>query len=234
MKLQIALDYDMRQSTVTRAEGRYKGLKAFTPELARRNLKESGADRFVDIIEIGTPFIYSQGMPGVRQMREIFPDKLLLADMKIADAGYYEAYDVFDAGADIVTVLAVSEDETIRGAVRAARESGKEIMADMLAAGDTERRISEIDALGVDYICLHTAKDLQKKGFDMRSRFMTLKGLVKDARLAVAGGIGPDNIRDYAAFDPDIVVVGEGITGCEDYRTAAEQIYEILLEYGKE
>ena len=43
------------------------------------------------------------------------------ADLKIMDAGEHEANLAFNAGADIVTVLGVAHDETIRGVVRAAR-----------------------------------------------------------------------------------------------------------------
>ena len=42
---------------------------------------------YVDIIEIGTPFVLSVGMEGVRTMRRLFPEKEILADMKIMDGG---------------------------------------------------------------------------------------------------------------------------------------------------
>jgi len=48
---------------------------------------------------------------------------VLLADTKIVDGGEIEAADAFAAGANIVTVLGVAEDETIRGVVRAAENS---------------------------------------------------------------------------------------------------------------
>ena len=63
----------------------------------------------VDIIEIGTPFIYEYGMEAVRTMKKRYPDKEILADMKIMDAGYYEAEEALKAGADYVTVLAVTD-----------------------------------------------------------------------------------------------------------------------------
>jgi 3-keto-L-gulonate-6-phosphate decarboxylase len=69
--------------------------------------------------------------PGqVRRLKAAFPESLLLADLKIMDAGEHEAGLGFGAGADIVTVLSAAHDETIRGCVRAARRSGgrKEIM----------------------------------------------------------------------------------------------------------
>ncbi len=39
---------------------------------------------FIDIVEIGTPLIYQEGMRAVRQIRETYPDLTLLADLKKA------------------------------------------------------------------------------------------------------------------------------------------------------
>ena len=42
----------------------------------------------VDIIEVGTPFVMDEGMRGVREFHRFFPDKEILADLKIMDGGY--------------------------------------------------------------------------------------------------------------------------------------------------
>ena len=57
---------------------------------------------YIDIIEIGTPFVYEYGMQAVRTMKEHFPDKEVLADMKIMDAGFYEAEEALKAGQYLV------------------------------------------------------------------------------------------------------------------------------------
>ena len=45
----------------------------------------------VDIIEVGTPMVMEYGMAPVRELKKLFPDKKVLADLKIMDAGEYEA-----------------------------------------------------------------------------------------------------------------------------------------------
>jgi len=42
---------------------------------------------FVDIVEIGTPTIIRYGVEAVRRVKQSFPQKLVLADLKIMDAG---------------------------------------------------------------------------------------------------------------------------------------------------
>ena len=68
----------------------------------------------IDIIAIGTPFVYQEGMRAVQIFKERFPDKEVLADMKIMDAGYYEAEEALKVGADYVTVLGVTDNLTIK------------------------------------------------------------------------------------------------------------------------
>ena len=79
---------------------------------------------YVDIIEVGSPFIIEEGMRPVRIFKEKYPDCEILADTKIMDAGEYEAEETFKAGADYCTVLGVTDTLTIEGCVKAAKEYG--------------------------------------------------------------------------------------------------------------
>ena len=76
----------------------------------------------VDIIEVGTPFVMDEGMRGVREFHRFFPDKEILADLKIMDGGYLEASYAYEAGAAYATILGVSDNLTIEGALKAARD----------------------------------------------------------------------------------------------------------------
>ena len=83
------------------------------------------AHPFIEIVEIGTPLVFREGMRAVRAVRAAYPELRLLADLKIMDAGEVEAEIAFDAGADRVTVMAVASDATIRGALASARQAGQ-------------------------------------------------------------------------------------------------------------
>ena len=72
---------------------------------------------YIDIIEIGTPFVIEYGMEAVRVMKKEFPEKEILADLKIMDAGDYEAEEALKAGADYVTVLGVTDILTVKGCI---------------------------------------------------------------------------------------------------------------------
>ena len=130
---------------------------------AARAVLEATAD-LVDIAEVGTPLVLREGTAAVRALKSAFPRVAILADFKIMDAGAEEAAIAFEAGADIVTVLAAAETVTIRRACEVARTAGREVMADLIAVADPARRAAEVAGEGVDYLCCHTAFDTQRSG----------------------------------------------------------------------
>ncbi|MBA3868026.1 MAG: orotidine 5'-phosphate decarboxylase [Anaerolineae bacterium] len=169
----------------------------------------------VDIVELGTPLLYREGIRVATHIHHLFPEVTLLADMKILDAGEEEASIAFDAGCQYVTVLGVSPDKTIQGVVAAANRYGSEVMVDMMQVSDPVERGHHLLALGCDYLCVHTAFDQQQ----VETPLATLKRLRKglpDASLAVAGGVGLPTVDAILAQNPAIVVVGGAIARAAD------------------
>lgn len=202
MKLQIALDLDSLEKAQEAGEKVHD---------------------IVDIIELGTPLMLKEGVRAVSAMKKCFPKAVILADMKIADGGYIEAKSAFDEGADIVTVLGISADETILEVRRAAREAGKQVYVDMLSVTDLAVRARELDALDVDIIGVHTAFDVQKSGRTPFDDLAVLKANCKNAQVAAAGGLKLDTISRAMELGADIAIVGNALAGASDIRETAVQ-----------
>lgn len=182
----------------------------------------------IDIVEIGTPVVINEGLRAVKEIKEAFPSLRVLADLKIMDAGGYEVMKASEAGADIITVLGVSDDSTIRGAVEEARKQNKKIMVDMINVKDIEGRAQEIDALGVDYICVHSGYDHQAEGKNSFEELAAIKRVVKQAKTAIAGGIKLDTLPEVINAQPDLVIVGGGITGQADKKATAAEMKKLV------
>ncbi|MBD8138853.1 3-hexulose-6-phosphate synthase [Bacillus sp. CFBP 13597] len=187
-------------------------------------------EEYVDIVEIGTPVVINEGLRAVKEMKEAFPSLKVLADLKIMDAAGYEVMKASEAGADIITILGAAEDMSIKGAVEEARKQGKKILVDMIAVKDLETRAKEVDAFGVDYICVHTGYDLQAVGKNSFEDLQTIKRVVKNAKTAVAGGIKLDTLPEVIKAQPDLVIVGGGITGQADIKGTAAQIQNLVKQ----
>ena len=188
-KLQVALDGTLEQAV------------AIVKEVAP----------FVQIVEIGTPLIYREGIRAAQHLHERFPTLCFLADLKIVDAGDEEASIAFAAGCEYVTVMGVAGDRTIEGAVSAARRFGRQVVADMLQVSDPVRRAGELRALGCDILCIHTAFDDRAVASPVET-LRLVRNALPDAPLAAAGGIRLDSIETLMTAKPDIVVAGGAIT----------------------
>lgn len=195
---------------------------------AKKLVKE--VEAYIDIVEIGTPVVINEGLRAVKEIKAAFPNLRVLADLKIMDAAGYEVMKASEAGADIVTVLGASEDMTIKGAVEEARKQGKQILVDMISVKNLEQRAQEVDALGVDYICVHTGYDLQAVGKNSFEDLLTIKRVVKQAKTAIAGGIKLSTLPEVIKANPDLVIVGGGITGQEDQQAAAAEMQKLIKQ----
>ncbi|KAB7671743.1 3-hexulose-6-phosphate synthase [Bacillus sp. B1-b2] len=185
---------------------------------------------FVDVVEIGTPVIINEGLRAVKELKAAFPDLTVLADLKIMDAAGYEVSQASAAGADIVTILAAAEDESIKGAVEEAKKQNKQILADMIAVKNLATRAKELDELGVDYICVHTGYDLQAVGKNSFEDLATIKSVVKNSKTAIAGGIKLETLSEVISHQPDLIIVGGGITSKEDKKAAAEEMQKLIKQ----
>ncbi|WP_342707579.1 3-hexulose-6-phosphate synthase [Methanolobus profundi] len=189
-------------------------------QIAKESI-EGGADW----LEAGTPLIKSEGMNVIRKLRESFPDRTIVADMKIADTGAMEVEMGAKAGADIIVILASADDSTIQEAVRAAKKYGVRIMADLISANEPVSRSAELESLGVDYINVHAGIDQQMTGQDSLALMKQIVNKV-NIPVAIAGGLDSGSCSDAVSAGADIVIVGGNIVRSSDVTASAKVIRE--------
>jgi len=185
-----------------------------------------------DWLEAGTPLIKSEGMEVVRKLKDLFPDKTLVADMKTMDTGAFETEMAAKAGADVVCVLAASDNSTIIDAVKSANKYGTKIMCDLIGVTDKVKRAKELEKLGVDFLCMHVGIDEQMIG---KKPIETLSKIVKNTSIpiAVAGGINSETAADCIKAGASIIIVGSAITKAKDVTLATKQIKKAINEKKK-
>ncbi len=181
---------------------------------------------YIDIIEIGTPFIMEYGMEAVRNFRKRFPEKEILADAKIMDAGELESRAAFEAGADYVTVLGVTDILTVESCVQTATKYGKKIVVDMICVEDIPAKIRQLETAGAHCLAVHTGVDQQKAGRKPIDDLRLMKEHCKIAEIFVAGGISLETIPLYAELSPEVLIVGGGICSADDPAGQAMLIYK--------
>jgi len=193
--------------------------------LIARHAVRGGADW----LEAGTPLIKSEGMDIVRQLREQFPGKTIVADMKTMDTGALETEMAAKAGADVISILAASDDATIQDASKSARKYGAQLMIDLIGVPDIVQRAKEVERLGVEYLCIHVGIDEQMHG---KKPLTILKDLVKHTTLpvAVAGGLNSETVAEVVNAGAQIIIVGGAITKAKSVTEATHIIKKVMTE----
>ena len=207
--LQVALDFENLDRALKICEEAVKG----------------GADW----IEAGTPLIKSEGINAIRELKTRFRGHKIVADMKIMDVGGFETEIGAKAGADIITVLGASDDETIKEAVRAGRNYGAEIMLDLMGVKDKVNRIKETKDYGYSYICLHVGVDQQMRGENPVEELQKISK-VSSVPIAVAGGINSETAAKMVEFGASIIIVGGAIIKAKNVVEATQNIRKAIDE----
>ncbi len=178
-----------------------------------------------DWLEAGTPLIKSEGMNAVRELRKNFSCPIV-ADMKTIDVGSLEVEIAAKSGADVVAVLALSSDSTLKEAKRAAAKYGCKIMADLIECPNPVDRAKEIESF-VDYICVHIGIDQQMAGMDPVE---VLEKVVNEVSIpvAVAGGLDAEKAAYCVSLGAEIVIVGSNIVKSRNVKASARAVREAI------
>jgi len=184
---------------------------------------EGGADW----IEAGTPLIKSSGLDAVRELRKRFPKVTLVADMKTMDVGRIEVETAAKAGADVVIVLGLACDSTIRECIEAGNHYGAEIMVDLLEVEALLERAKEVERMGANYIGLHTSIDEQMEGKISFAGVRTIAGKI-GIPIAVAGGVNSENAHEAVEAGASIIIVGGAIIKSVDAKKATAEIKKAI------
>ncbi len=188
-------------------------------------------------LEVGTPLIKNHGMVAIKTLKSRFPDKTVVADMKTMDTGDLEVEMAAKNGADVVCILGLADDFTVKRAVNQGNAHNVKIMADLIEVKDTVKRATELQELGVDYVLIHTPIDIQKVKLErVDSALDEVRALKEglDIPIAVAGGISIETVGFLRDAGAEIFVVGRAITKAKDVVGTTKKFCDILgVEVGE-
>ncbi len=171
------------------------------------------------ILEAGTPLIKAEGVKAVKVLRSLPGSHLVMADTKTMDTGALEAELMLRAGADAVSAMVASSEETIREAVRAAEQLGGVVYADMMGFTDLSLWVEKARRANAHVVLLHTGIDVQRSLGITASQALDLIRKAKElfkGPVAAAGGIKPEDVPKVVGAGADIVIIGSAITKSSD------------------
>jgi 3-hexulose-6-phosphate synthase len=191
----------------------------------------------VDWLEAGTPLIIAEGMHGVRELRNSFPDTPIVADLKTMDGGWLEAEIMAKAGASMVVVMGQAHLETIELVVRAGKDLGIKVMGDNLGMADMVAGARLLADAGCDYVIHHIGYDFRtirkERGMFVSSPLDQLQAVVNavDVPVQAVGGLTIEQATRTPQYGAPLVVIGAPLAiDAKSFRTADGNVELILRQ----
>lgn len=175
----------------------------------------------VDIVEAGTILILQEGTKAVKSLHALFPNKIVIADTKCADAGGTVAKNMAGAGADWMTCICSATIPTIKSAAKEI----KEIQIELYGNWTREDAQSWLD-IGVTQVIYHQSRDALLSGGSWGEKDLKKVKMLADMgfRVSVTGGLNVNTLRLFKGVDVYTFIAGRAITQAEDPAAAAESL----------
>ena len=182
----------------------------------------------VDIIEAGTILCLAEGMEAVRCLRALYPDKIILADTKCADAGGTVAKMCTDAGADWMTVICSATIPTMKAALKEVKELQVELYGDW-----TFEHAKAWKEAGITQAVYHQSRDALLSGETWSdSDLNKIKKLTEMGfKVSVTGGLEIDTLKLFKDIDVFTFIAGRSIRDAENPDKAAKRFKEEIAKY---
>jgi 3-dehydro-L-gulonate-6-phosphate decarboxylase len=180
----------------------------------------------IDVIEVGTILILAEGLRAVREIRAVWPEATILADVRIAEAGGIIARRCFEAGASWVSVVADASLTTIEQVVAQARQFGGQVQVELGESLDPATA-SAWRERGVEHVIVHRSRDSELAGrlewgpLDL-DRIAELDAM--GFTVTVTGGITAAELDALAGAPVGIVIAGRAIVKADSPLAAAAEL----------
>ncbi len=194
----------------------------------------------VDVIEAGTILCCAEGMQAVRCLKSLYPERIVLADIKAADAGSILASMVYDNGADWMTVICCAPIATVKTALAEAKartdKDGKErdVQVELTGSWTWEEAAAWKEA-GIRQVVYHRGRDAQAagQGWGAEDLEKIEKLCSMGFDLSITGGLVVEDLPFFKAFPIKVFIAGRSIRDAKDPVAAAREFKKACAAHWK-
>lgn len=180
----------------------------------------------VDIVEAGTILCLSEGLNAVRALRAQCPEKIIVADWKVADAGETLAQQALGAGANWMTIICAAPLATIEKGHAVAADRGGEIQIELFGNW-TFDDARDWYSTGVRQAIYHRGRDAQASGQQWGDADLARMKALSDIglELSVTGGITPADLPLFKEINVKAFIAGRALSGAANPQQVAEAFH---------
>ena len=186
----------------------------------------------VDVLEMGTILCYAEGSRAVGILRALYPEKMIVADLKAADAGGTVAEIVFSQGANWMTVICNAPYATMEAALEVARKYNGDLQIELY--GDwTFEHAKKWREIGLTQAIYHRGRDAglagQQWGEEDLGKIRKLADM--GFEVSVTGGLYAKDLGIFAGIPVKCFIAGRGLYGAEDPAQSARDFKDAINKY---
>lgn len=180
---------------------------------------------YCDAFEIGPVLLVQYGASALQRFRNEFPQKTIMADTNIAEFEKEYVEIATKSGADWVTVLAGSSNNTIHNTCSAAHSAGKKVMLDLIDTLSAGQSAVDAKAFGLDALIMHNTET--NNPFTLIDRWDLVRGNTT-LPIFICNYVDRNNIGELIKLDPAGIIIGRAITHSANPREEANHFYNII------
>ena len=190
----------------------------------------------IDVIEAGTILMLSEGMKAVRMLKALYPNHLILSDIRIIKAGGKLAAMAYDAGADWVTVISDASRDTIEAVVsESGKRPGTDVQIEINEDYDDER-LKYFLSLGITQLIYHRSSEVVENEEKWNEKTLNELKRLSDMGfcLSITGGLDISEIKLFKDIPVYCFIAGRKICNAADplgaageYQKEIRRVYHI-------
>jgi 3-keto-L-gulonate-6-phosphate decarboxylase len=181
-----------------------------------------------DIFEISTILLCKYGIQAVTRFRNTFPHKPLIVDTKLVDSAEPIIPMIAQAGANWITVLAGSTQETIHALCKEASKHNLKVLLDLVDSSYKGQSAMEAKNLGADALLFH-----QPYSPATSLTFIDTWEMVKgnaSLPIFISAEINRENVNRIMLLKPQTLIIGRSIVQATDPAQEAQFYYDLIVK----
>lgn len=181
----------------------------------------------VDIVEAGTILCLCEGVNAVRALRAQCPEKIIVADWKVADAGETLAQQALGAGANWMTIICAAPLATIEKGHAVAQAHHGDIQIELFGNW-TFDDARDWYRTGVRQAIYHRGRDAQASGQQWGEVDLARMKALSDIglELSVTGGLTPADLPLFKDINVKAFIAGRALSGAANPQQIAREFHQ--------
>ena len=180
----------------------------------------------VDIVEAGTILCLTEGLSAVKALRAQCPNKIIVADWEVADAGETLAQQAFGAGANWMTIICAAPLATVEKGHGIAQSCGGEIQMELFGNWTLDDA-RDWYRVGVRQAIYHRGRDAQASGQQWGEADLARMKALSDIglELSITGGITPADLSLFRDINVKAFIAGRALAGAQNPAQVAGEFH---------